>query len=143
MAELRPPALDDWGLPAALVEYGAEFQEHTGIHCVVDAELPTRLQPTYETVLYRVAQEALANVRKHARANNVRITLSAGDDAVWLEVRDDGQGFDVARAQELVGRDHYGLAGMRQRIEMTGGSCRVLSRQGSGSAVHATIPTRT
>jgi signal transduction histidine kinase len=139
MTELRPPALDDWGLPAALAEYGAEFQEGTGITCVVHANLPARLEPAYETVLYRVAQEALNNVRKHARAANVRVTLSAERGTVWLEVRDDGQGFDVTRTQELLGRDHYGLAGMRQRVEMAGGSCQVLSREGSGSAVLVSI----
>jgi signal transduction histidine kinase len=139
MAELRPPALDDWGLPAALVEYGAEFQERTGIRCTVQADLPARLGSSSETLLYRVAQEALNNVHKHAQAANVRVTLTAEPGTVLLEVRDDGRGFDVTRTQELLGRDHYGLASMRQRVEMAGGSCKIVSREGSGSAVLVSI----
>jgi signal transduction histidine kinase len=140
MAELRPPALDDWGLPVALIEYADQFQEHTGVRCIVDAHLPARLQPACETVLYRVTQEALANVHKHARAATVRITLWAAAAAVWLEVRDDGRGFDVAKTEQFLGRDHYGLAGMRQRVEMAGGACQIRSREGAGSAVLVTIP---
>ena len=147
MVELRPPALDEWGLPAALGDYAADFQQRTGIACTVQADLPVRLLRAQETVLYRVAQEALTNVAKHARAGRAWVSLGAVQGHVTLQVRDDGAGFTSSRFAdpigEQLGRDHFGLASMRQQIEMAGGTWEVRSRPGHGAVVTATLPVAT
>jgi signal transduction histidine kinase len=144
MTGLRPPALDESGLPAALADYTAEFRKRTGIACTVDANLPSRLVKAQETVLYRVAQEALTNVAKHAHARTAQVTLRAEQGWVRLRVSDDGVGFATPQSAdpvgEQLGHDQFGLASMRQQIEMAGGSWRVRSRPGHGTAVTATLP---
>lgn len=92
MVELRPPALDEWGLAAALGDHAASFQQQTGIACTLQADLPVRLARAQETVLYRVAQEALTNVANHARAGRAWVTLRMTGDRVSLQVSDDGAG---------------------------------------------------
>jgi signal transduction histidine kinase len=106
----------------------------------VESSLPVRLARTQETVLYRVAQEALTNVAKHARASHAWVTLRADQDRVVLEVGDDGAGFAPGPGVEQPGGDHYGLASMRQQVEMAGGSWRLRSRLGHGATVTATLP---
>jgi two-component system sensor histidine kinase UhpB len=96
MVELRPPALDEWGLAAALSDYAKTFEEQTGIACSVHADLPGRLARAQETVLYRVVQEALTNVVKHAHAGHVRVILQGAHGQVTLQVADDGTGFVTA-----------------------------------------------
>jgi signal transduction histidine kinase len=144
MVELRPPALDEWGLSAALSDYAKTFEEQTGIACTVQADLPGRLARAQETVLYRVAQEALTNVVKHARADHAWVTLRIGHGQVTLEIGDDGTGFVTAQAADPIaghlGLNHFGLASMRQQLEMAGGSWQVYSRPGSGTTVTASLP---
>jgi signal transduction histidine kinase len=144
MVELRPPALDEWGLSAALGDYAAEFQQRTGITCTVTASLPTRLPASQETVLYRVAQEALTNVAKHSRASHATVSLWADHGRVTLEVRDDGAGLAATRSTDPAGDHlrggHFGLASMRQQIEMAGGTWQVRSRPGHGTAITAALP---
>jgi signal transduction histidine kinase len=144
MTELRPPALDESGLPAALADYATEFQQRTGIACAVDIALPVRLAGAHETVLYRIAQEALANVAKHARAAHADLSLRAAGARVTLEVRDDGVGFvpdgSANPFGDQPGADHFGLASMRQQIEMAGGSWRISSQPGCGTTITATLP---
>ncbi len=142
MSELRPPVLDDFGLPAALRDYAAGFQERSGVECIVLARSGTRLDPPLETVLYRVAQEALANVAKHARARQAMVSLSVRDGVARLAVRDDGAGFDVSRAARSHDREHFGLSSMRERVEMAGGSFQVRSRPGQGTTVTAVLSPR-
>lgn len=143
MMELRPPALDEWGLPAALTDYATAFQRQAGVACTVKADLPVRLTPAQETVLYRIAQEALANVAKHARARHAWVTLDAAGDQVQLQVRDDGTGFVTTRSVDplggQLGLNHFGLASMRQQIEMAGGTWRVHSRPGHGTTITVTV----
>jgi two-component system NarL family sensor kinase len=95
-------------------------------------------------VLYRVAQEALTNVVKHARARHARVVLQVGHGQVTLHVADDGTGFVTAKAAGPIagqlGLDHFGLASMRQQLEMAGGSWQVSSRPGGGTTVTATLP---
>jgi signal transduction histidine kinase len=147
MTELRPPALDERGLPAALADYAVQFQQRTGIACEVEASLPVRLVRAQETVLYRVAQEALTNVAKHARASHAQVSLRADQGRVTLQVRDDGVGFTTTRSAgalgEQLGRDHFGLASMRQQIEMAGGTWQVRSRPRHGTTIAATLPIAT
>jgi signal transduction histidine kinase len=144
MVELRPPALDEWGLSAALSDYAKTFEEQTGIACSVHTNLPDRLARAQETVLYRVAQEALTNVVKHARARQARVLLQVGHGQVTLQVADDGTGFVTAQAADPIaghlGLNHFGLASMRQQLEMAGGSWQVHSRLGGGTTVTATLP---
>jgi signal transduction histidine kinase len=147
MMELRPPALDEWGLAAALTDYATAFQRQAGITCTVEADLPVRLAAAQETVLYRIAQEALANVAKHARADHAWVTLDSAGDQVKLQVRDDGTGFDTTDSVDSLGGqlglNHFGLASMRQQIEMAGGTWQLHSRPGRGTTITTTLPRPT
>ena len=142
IANLRPTALDDLGLSAAIsleVErlneegYRITYEEHLG-----NERLPSEI----EIALYRVAQEALTNMRKHAGTRSVCIELQRREDKVYLEVRDFGCGFDLA-ALEIVGSgpgERVGFAGMRERVSMLGGELEIVSDPGAGTLVAATIP---
>jgi len=140
MVELRPPILDERGLEAALFDYVLDFQERTGVECEVGAELPARLQPVHETILYRLAQEALTNAGKHARATRVAVTLGFDGPSVVLTVRDDGIGFDPDAVRAPSGGEHFGLAVMRERVEMAGGNWEIQSTPGGGTLVVASLP---
>jgi len=118
----------------------ASFEQQTGIACTLEADLPVRLAGAQETVLYRVAQEALANVAKHARASRAWVSLRVVGDRVTLQVSDDGAGFAATRAPDPLGQDHFGLASMRQQVEMAGGAWQVRSGRGQGTTVTATLP---
>jgi PAS domain S-box-containing protein len=140
MSELRPPALDNLGLVAALQEQLAAVGREAGLESSIDSTLDTRLQPAQEIVLYRVAQEALTNTVKHAGADRVWILLKPMDGHVVLEVGDDGAGFDPSEAAASVSSGHFGLLGMRERIEMAGGKWDLVSEAGSGTVVRAWLP---
>ncbi len=127
-------------MPAALADYADDFQQRTGITCTVQANSSMRLEASLETILYRVAQEALTNVRKHARATCIEISLVVRDGKAQLQVNDDGVGFDVARTHGQAARDHFGLASMHQRVQMAGGAWEIRSHPGRGTAVTATLP---
>jgi signal transduction histidine kinase len=142
IANLRPTALDDLGLAAAIsleVErlneegYQVDCEEHLG-----DERLPREM----EIALFRVAQEALTNVRKHAGTKWLKIELRRRDAEVSLEVRDFGRGFDPAALQTLGGRpgERVGFAGMRERVGMLGGELEIQSRPEAGTLVAAIIP---
>jgi two-component system sensor histidine kinase NreB len=141
MIELRPPALDEIGLEAALRDYTADFDRRGGARCDFAGELgERRLGTAVETTLYRVAQEALSNVAKHARASTVRVLLTCDSGSVRLRVEDDGVGFDEQVSSELIRTAHFGLVGMRERVERAGGAWHSSSRRGAGSVVEATVP---
>jgi signal transduction histidine kinase len=139
MASLRPPVLEERGLVSALGDYVEMVRQQAGISCTLTAKLPERLPEEQEIVLYRVAQEALTNVARHARATCARVELTETADGVVLEVHDDGVGFDPA-TEALGGLDHFGLAGMRERVHLAGGTWTVWSRPGSGTVLTATLP---
>jgi signal transduction histidine kinase len=140
MATLRPPVLDERGLVLALVDKLEAFERRTGIVCTLQRDHNGRLEPEIETVLYRVVQEALANVAKHAAARHVWVYLRADDYRADLQVRDDGVGFDPARLGALSGDGHFGLAGMRERVQLAGGTFRLLAAPGDGTAVRVRLP---
>ncbi|HEV8572554.1 MAG TPA: sensor histidine kinase [Actinomycetota bacterium] len=140
MAELRPPVLDQRGLDSALRDHAAAFERSWGVGCVVRSSLEQRLDPDVETVLYRVAQEALANVAKHAHAGRAWVSLRARNGSVILEVGDDGIGFDPLYATSNGSRDHFGLTAMRERVEMAGGRWEIQSSPGDGTRVVAEFP---
>lgn len=131
---LAPPRLKGVGLVKALKEEARYFQEASG--CSVEfrgSHLP--LSEEVSCVLYRIATEALSNIRKHARAERVRLTVEPRDGQVVLEVTDWGRGFDVERV-----RRGMGLAGMRRRAESIGGSFSVSTTPGEGTTVQAKVP---
>jgi signal transduction histidine kinase len=142
MAALRPPVLDKRGLEAALQHHVEQFESEHKIAADLIIERPTDdLASEVETVLYRITQEALSNIRKHARANHAWVTMDGTDDGqVRLRVRDNGVGFDPAQAGRLVEEGHFGLAGMRERVTFVGGRFDVRSTPGQGTTVEVAIP---
>jgi two-component system NarL family sensor kinase len=138
---LRPALLDQLGLPAALERLGAEFGEEGEVAAAVAVQgTPCELPEEVKTALFRVTQEALTNVRKHARARQVRIALDFERRGVRLEVNDDGVGFDLA-ATQLDPRRGIGLRNMRERIAAIGG--RLDLHSGSkGTAIVAFVPAK-
>ena len=137
MATLRPPVLEERGLVSALCDYVEMVRQQAGISCTLAAKLPDRLPEDHEIVLYRVAQEALTNVARHARASSARVELTETAETVVLEVHDDGVGFDPAAEEQQGGLDHFGLAGMRERVELVGGTWTMWSRPGAGTVLTA------
>jgi len=138
---LRPEVLEHGSLGRALGELATEFGAQTGIDtqaAVTGGE--HELAPEAQEALLRVAQEALANVRKHARAHRVRLTLSYLDDATLLDVRDDGVGFDPAAPVGNGPGGGFGLAGMRERLAAHGGTLTVEAAPGQGTTVAAALP---
>jgi signal transduction histidine kinase len=135
--ELRPSALDDFGLVAALERLTASFTEQTGISVDFQTALADmRLPEEVETALYRIVQESLTNVVKHARARRVSILLARKGGTVKAVVEDDGRGFDPA-AQTC---DGYGLVGMRERLALLGGRLEVESGRDAGTTIAAEVP---
>jgi signal transduction histidine kinase len=140
--ELRPKALDDFGLVPALERLTSSFAEQTGIAVELESRLPeSRLPSEVETVLYRVVQEALTNVVKHAHAERVSIVLSGRDGAVAAVIEDDGRGFVRERLDnELSEGDGLGLVGMRERVALVDGRFTVESAEGAGTTIAVEIP---
>lgn len=136
--DLRPSVLDELGLDAAVRRFARDLQERHGLNVQVTVHLP-RLSRQAETVLYRVAQEALTNVARHAQADSVSVVATASEQQVQLVVEDDGVGFDEA---SLAPADQVGLMGMRERMELLGGLVRIESEPGRGTIVYARMPRR-
>jgi PAS domain S-box-containing protein len=136
--ELRPPVLDREGLGAALWVYLKEAEEQTATRYRLDDELIAQPTEHVRLILYRIAQEALANVRKHARATSAAVTLAERDGGYFVRVADDGVGF--AADGRTVAPGHVGLASMRERADLAGGWLRVASEPGAGTNVEFWIP---
>ena len=134
--ELRPSSLESDGLVQALRTHATAVQRRTGLAIVVDAEPVERLPLSTEEALYRIGQEALHNVVKHANASHATIRIVREGDRVRLSVTDDGAGFQPGE----VPRGHLGLIGMRQRVDLVGGDLRVESEPGRGTLVEASVP---
>src|SRR4029453_17427979 len=116
--------------------------QETGIAVDVGLGLTTRLPPEAETILYRITQESLTNVAKHARAGHVTVTVDELDDGrVRLRVRDDGVGFDTSSSPPRLREGHYGLAGMRERASLVGGTLEIGSIPGHGTTIEVRLPT--
>ena len=135
--QLRPKALDDFGLVAALERLVQTFSESSGIEVELEAQLGgERLPNDVETTVYRIVQEALTNVVKHAGATKVSILLVRRDAQVTAVIEDNGGGFDPA----AVGDDSLGLAGMRERVELHDGRMTIESSAGSGTTLRVEVP---
>jgi signal transduction histidine kinase len=142
---LRPMALDDLGLYSALASYIDEWKRRSGIrvHYNVTADADKRLPEDVETVLYRAVQEALTNVFKHAQARQVSVVLGANDGEVMAVIEDDGRGFDAQFAFEAAAKaQRLGLLGLRERVQLVGGSIAIESVRGRGTTVYVRIPIR-
>jgi signal transduction histidine kinase len=137
--ELRPGALAEEGLVASLTKQASSLSAREGL--VIEVHGPGErlpLGPEVEEQLYRLGQEALANVVKHARARSATVRIAVRDDAVSIEVSDDGRGFDPA----AVGREHFGLRSMRGRVADLGGRLEVMSAPGRGTVLRVEVPAR-
>jgi len=133
--ELRPKALDDFGLAPALERLRETFSEQTGMRVDLESRIRERLPPDVETALYRIVQEALTNVVKHAQAGVVSIVLARNASAVTALVEDDGRGFSREGSGEGLG-----LLGMGERLALLGGKLRIESRPGAGTTIVAEVP---
>ncbi|MFA5914867.1 MAG: PAS domain S-box protein [Burkholderiales bacterium] len=134
MAELRPPVLDDYGLFAALRQLAAEFGGRSGIATTLSGgDLQPRLPSVVETAMYRISQEALSNIAKHAQAKKAQISLHAAVERVVLEIADDGVGYDADATQP--DERHWGLDTMRERAEAVGMAFRLESTPGAGTRI--------
>jgi signal transduction histidine kinase len=138
IAELRPPALDQLGLAPALASLAQRTATANGIEIRADVRLPDdrRLDPEIETTVYRVVQESLTNVVKHARASWVDLAVRCEGDRIDVSVSDDGVGFDL----DAAAAGGFGLTGMRERVELAGGELHVVARPEAGTRVHARLP---
>lgn len=133
MSVLRPPILDDYGLVATLNWYGRQFESRTGISVVVQGDEPhPRLDTQVEIALFRITQEALNNIAKHAQANEATVSVEEDRDTVRLIIADDGIGFDATQLQEPEGEHGWGHLIMSERAEAVGGRCWIESHPQEG-----------
>ncbi len=141
MSELRPPVLDDYGLAAALRWYGTQFAERTGIAVQLSAQDPSpRLPVTTEITLFRIAQEALTNVARHASATQVTIKLEATDGDTRLTIADNGKGFDSDLHHRCMARPEWGIINMRERADAVNGNFTIQTAPGRGTTIVVTVP---
>jgi len=140
IVDLRPPGLDELGLVAALNEYARQVSSRGGLSTTVTGiEILPRLPPATEITLFRIAQEALNNIAKHAGATGVTLTVEAGPDTVVLTIADNGRGFDTA-ARPVRPTSSLGMVSMRERAESISGQLRVESSPGEGTRVIVEAP---
>jgi signal transduction histidine kinase len=136
-SELRPGLLDDLGLVAAIEWQSEEFEKRSGIKThfsstVNDVGIPARLA----TAFFRIFQESLTNVARHAQAHEIIATLEQRNDKLVLQIKDDGKGFD---AKEIENKKTLGLLGMKERTMMMGGKYEINSRPGKGTTVTVSV----
>ncbi len=137
IGQLRPPALDELGLPGAIEAHIRKFREQTGLPCLLampDDEFT--LDPIRSIAVFRVLQESLTNVAKHASASKVRIIVRKTDNELLLQVQDNGKGFDP----RLCKNRSFGLSGIRERASLAGGRASIHSSPGKGSKVELRVP---
>ena len=141
--ELRPAVLDDLGLIPALHSFMKSFTARTGVRTHLNAFAGVeQLETDRRTVLFRVAQEALTNVARHAQASRVEVSLQKLPDGIGMKIKDDGKSFQVERTLHAKVGKSLGLLGMRERLEMVGGKLNVASVPGQGTTISAQIPFR-
>ena len=139
--ELRPAALDDLGLIPALHSFVKLFSKRTRIHVHLKVFAGVeQLHGNQRTILYRVAQEALTNVSRHAQASGVEVSIRKLAEGICMKITDNGKSFEVERVLNARGPKRLGLLGMRERVEMVGGRFTVESVLGSGTTIKALIP---
>jgi len=139
--ELRPAVLDDLGLIPALHTFLKSLQEDTGIRATLSACAEVeQLSSDKRTILFRVAQEALTNISRHARASHVQVTIEQQDNLISMRIADNGQGFPSERIMQGKRQKRLGLLGMRERVEMVKGTFMIQSTTGKGTVITAKVP---
>ncbi len=140
MLDLRPVDLEHGGLVVALQRHIASFQTSTHLPCTFEViGLPGALRPDVEAAAFRIVQEALHNIRKHAAASSVRVTLTFSPRSLNVVVADNGKGFDLRRASRRLS-GHLGLVGMRERALSVGGMLTVRTKPGAGTTILLKLP---
>jgi len=137
--DLRPIAIDETGLVESIAQLGERNQEDWGIpiHLIVDEHIKLNIAPARQVAIYRLIQEVLTNVHKHAQATQIEIQLTELADGLKIQIADDGKGFDLTH----IPPGHYGIVGLRERAEYLGGRVNIDSSPGSGTCVQITIPS--
>ncbi len=139
--ELRPMILDDLGLIPAIRSYAKDFSKRNKIPVNFEAEPKTyKIEDFNKTVLFRIAQESLANIAKHAQAKEVWVNIKTFKDQVELKIKDNGVGFNPSKVQNQSGSGRIGLIGMRERIKLTEGTIEIVSAPNKGTVVVARVP---
>jgi len=136
-ADLRPLVLDDLGLVPAIEWLAQSFTQRHGVPCALDLDESLALQEPYPTAAFRIVQESLANVAKHAQARRVDVRVACEAGHLVMHVRDDGVGFDPQAARKP---DSLGLMGVRERAQLLQGSVQIDASPGAGTCVRVTIP---
>ncbi|OGN88364.1 MAG: hypothetical protein A2158_02210 [Chloroflexi bacterium RBG_13_46_14] len=141
LIDLRPPSLDELGLSHSLRQSLTSISSN-GLECSFHEEgNHTRLEPNVEITVYRVVQEALNNIRKHAEATRVDLYLSYNDDNVIVKIKDNGVGFDLTDTiNNAISVGNLGILGMKQRVDMLGGNIDIQTRHGKGTTITLTLP---
>jgi signal transduction histidine kinase len=140
ITDLRPSVLDQLGVWSALEWYAGQFEQRTRLRCTVDIDPQTAEQavgPECSTALFRIVQETLTNVARHANATHVHMQARAAGSAMVITIRDDGRGI---LAPELLKRDAWGIAGMHERVRYLGGALTISGSSGSGTLVTVEMP---
>jgi PAS domain S-box-containing protein len=140
MSNLRPPLLDERGLIPAVRELSLRAEKDLGVSVSVDGAADQSVPEEVEVLAYRVVQEALTNVGKHAHASTVEVRIRCSGGILDVEVGDDGSGFDPTKARDFLRKGKVGLASMRERTELGGGTFTVRSQPGRGTTVTASLP---
>jgi signal transduction histidine kinase len=141
MSELRPAMLTDRGLIPTLQRYIADFNRFFGRHVILDSEpLTVRLSEDQQLALFRIVQESLQNIQKHAGTQNARVTIRQYEGDVILEIVDEGRGFDSDRTGGSGSGGGAGLPGMRERARLIGARLSVASAPGAGVTVRLVLP---
>jgi two-component system sensor histidine kinase UhpB len=139
--ELRPALLDDMGLPAALRHHKDSFVTLTGVETELSmGDHPDRLPRDIETVLFRITQEALTNIARHANASHAWIELYCQENIAVLTIRDNGSGFDPQAILNGNRKTGLGLIGIQERVNLTGGTLKIDSKAGSGTTLMVRVP---
>lgn len=138
--ELRPPAIDDLGLVPAMTKYTTDFQKRTGIPVTFTASAEAPVHSQTATALYRIMQESLTNVVKHAGARQVHIVLEINTKHIILSVADDGQGFGPNTLAQARRENRLGLYGMAERAQLLGGTAEYISNPGQGTTIRVIVP---
>jgi len=137
--ELRPSMLDDLGLAAAIEWQAGEFQRRTEIKCkIISLQEDVVLSPEKSTAVFRIYQEILTNIARHAQATSVEIRMEQPDGELILRVSDNGQGI---KESEMAGTKSLGLLGMRERALIFGGQIEITGAEGRGTTVTVSLPS--
>ncbi|MBI5310413.1 MAG: sensor histidine kinase [Actinobacteria bacterium] len=139
LMELRPQVLDDNGLAAALKELGRNVQD---VEVEVSSSVPDDLGNEYSITIFRIVQEALTNIHKHAQAHHARVDVHLDEGAIQITITDDGVGYEAAVTGPSAEGSHLGLLGMRERADMLGGTFSIEGRSGSGTRIVAVLPIK-